>query len=148
MATKGGKRAAAKKGTRTPTRVATKAAAPPKTAAPEAKSGAAAKGRATTPPRIASRGSVALPPASPRVSAGPSLLERAERFRDAVQQSKLAAADPWTYTAKARGWTRRAQALVDEVARAGATLALGKNLEALIAEVEADHDYQEANRRA
>lgn len=151
MATKSGKRAAVKtvkKAKTTQAKPVGKATARPKKAAGDAKSGAAPKGRAATPSKAPTRRPVAPPPAPARASADPSLLERAERFRDAIHESKLSAIDPWTYNAKARGWARRAQALVDQIARSGDSAARRRQLEALTAEVEADPDYQEAYRRA
>jgi hypothetical protein len=90
--------------------------------------------------------SVAAPPPRPPVVV--TLLERAERLRDAIQESKLSAADPWGYAPKARGWGERAQALVDEIARSGPDGSREKAVGALGAEVESDLDYQEARRRA
>jgi hypothetical protein len=85
------------------------------------------------------------PPPAPREA---PLLEQAERLRDAVLASKLSAPDPWTYTPKARGWTQRAQAIVEDVARSGDAPAARSALQALRTEIEADADYQEAHRRA
>ncbi len=78
--------------------------------------------------------------------AEPSLLERAEQLRAAIERSKLTAPDPWTYTARARRWGQRAQQLVEQIAREGDTAALRRRLEALTAELEADRDFQEARR--
>jgi hypothetical protein len=91
---------------------------------------------------------IAVPAPAPPAPAGPALLERAERLRDAIEQSKLSAADPWAYTPKARAWRQRAQAIVDEVARRGESAALAGKLETLAAELERDIDYREAHRRA
>ena len=137
MATKGSKRTAGKavvkKGKPIQSRPAAQAAAHPSKVVSSAKAGATPKVRAATPSRA---------------SAGPSLIERAERLRDAIHDSKLRAADPWRYTAKARDWVQRAQRIVDEIARSGETAALRQKLDALGAEIEADRDYQEAHRRA
>lgn len=86
-------------------------------------------------------------PARPAAAvSAPSVLERAETLRDAIQRSKLTAPDPWAYTAKARGWGQRAQALVDRVARDGDTSAARQALDKLSAEVEGDRDFKEARR--
>jgi hypothetical protein len=77
-----------------------------------------------------------------------STLERAKALRDLIEQSKLTAASPWDYTVKAREWTRRAQALLDEVARGTDGGDVTQRIEALQAEVEGDADFQEARRRA
>ena len=153
VATKGGKSVAAKKGKTTPAKPAkTVKPAPPaaktpsrpaKSAAKETKPAGAVK--ATAP----SRGAVTLPPVvrPAHRPVEPSLLERAERLRDAIQTSKLTAPDPWPYAGKARGWTQRAQALVEDVARRGDTRATRRAIDTLTAEVEGDRDYQEALRR-
>jgi hypothetical protein len=83
-----------------------------------------------------------------RPAASASLLERAKTLRDLIEQSKLTAANPWSYTIKAREWTRRAQAIVDEVARGSDGAAMTQRLEAVRAEVDGDADFQEARRRA
>jgi hypothetical protein len=82
----------------------------------------------------------ALPPAEP------SLLERAERLRDDLLRSKLTHPDPWSYTAKARAWGERTQALVEEIAVAGQTPALHATVANLAAEVEGDADFQKARQ--
>jgi hypothetical protein len=82
----------------------------------------------------------ALPPAEP------TLLEQAERLRDDVLRSKLTHPDPWSYTAKARGWGERIQRLVEEVAVAGQTPALHAAVRTLTAEVEGDADFQRARQ--
>jgi hypothetical protein len=76
------------------------------------------------------------------------LFERVKALRDLIEQSKLTAANPWEYTTKAREWTRRAQALLDEVARGGDGADLTQRLEELRGRVEGDADFQEARRRA
>lgn len=85
------------------------------------------------------------PVSSPR--RGETVLQRAERLRDAILKSKLTAADPWAYTPKARAWVQRAQRLVEELAIRGEGAALEAELLALAAEVEGDPDFQEARRR-
>jgi len=82
----------------------------------------------------------ALPPAEP------TLLERAERLRDDILRSKLTHPDPWTYTAKARAWGGRVQALVEEIASAGQTPTLHAAVEKFSAEVEGDPDFQRARQ--
>lgn len=148
MATKGGKRAAAKKGKTTPSKPAKKAAPRSKKGAGGARSGVAPTGGSSVKaPTPAGRPATpARPPA--RGPAGPTLLERAESLREAIQRSKLSATDPWSYTAKARAWSQRAQQLVDDLARSGETPTLRHGLETLTAEVERDRDFQEASRRA
>jgi hypothetical protein len=82
----------------------------------------------------------ALPPAEP------TLLERAERLRDDVLRSKLTHPDPWNYTAKARAWGERMQALVEEIAVAGQTPELHARFATLSAEVEGDSDFRRARQ--
>jgi hypothetical protein len=98
----------------------------------------AAEPRPATTPAPAQRGGA--------VSA--ALLAQARALRDAIEQSKLTASDPWGYTTKARAWSRRAQALMDEAARGGDGGVVGRQLETLKSEVERDSDFQEARRRA
>lgn len=74
-------------------------------------------------------------------------LQRAEKLRDAILRSKLTAADPWTYTPKARAWVQRAQQLVNELALRDDDPELEARLATLSAEVEADPDFREARRR-
>jgi hypothetical protein len=75
-----------------------------------------------------------------------TLLERAERLRDDILRSKTTHPDPWGYTAKARGWGQRAQALVDELASRGDSAQLERSVETLTAEVTGDRDFQAARR--
>jgi len=89
---------------------------------------------------------VAPADASRRAPAEPSLLERAEGLRDAVLKSKLCHPDPWRYTPKARAWAQQAQQIVDRIATDGDAAAHRRALEAMVAEVEADPDFQEARR--
>lgn len=167
MATKRGKSSAAKKATgrkaapspaasRTkPQGTASRAAK----AAPTEKPAARAPEVAPTKPRPAATGPAPakapaptkvapVPAAASATPAGPSVLERAEEFRDAVQQSKLTATDPWSYTPKARLWAARAQQIVEELAKGGDSAALESKLAALSAEVGADPEFQEARRRS
>jgi hypothetical protein len=87
----------------------------------------------------------AVPHPAPR--AEPPLLERAERLRDAILKSKLSHPDPWSYTAKARTWSQRAQRLVEDIATGGDLDAHRHAFDTLEAEVEGDPDFEEARRR-
>ena len=91
---------------------------------------------------------LSLGPGSPRAlpPAELSLLERAERLRDDLLRSKLTHPDPWSYTAKARAWGERAQALVEEIAVTGQTPALHGMVGKLAAQVEGDADFQKARQ--
>ena len=80
------------------------------------------------------------------VPADAPLLERAERLRDDLLRSKLTHPDPWSYTAKARAWGERAQALVEEITVAGETPGLHATVAKLAAEVEGDVDFQKARQ--
>jgi hypothetical protein len=127
VAKKRAKQAKAKKRKGTPAKPAAKRPTP-RTARPAATRAAAAK-----------------PAARPAAAAtGPSLLERAERLRDEVLRSKMTHPDPWRYTSKARGLASRAQGLVDQIARDGASAASERAVAALAAELTADRDFQEA----
>jgi hypothetical protein len=81
-----------------------------------------------------------------RDTASPSLLEQAMALRDAIQRSKLTAHDPWGYTAKARGWLTRVEALVARVGTEADAAVTRKGVETLRGEVESDRDFQEARR--
>jgi hypothetical protein len=96
--------------------------------------------------RPAAKRAAAAKPAAPTTAAasGPSLLERAERLRDEVLRSKMTHPDPWRYTTKARSLATRAQGLVDQVARDGASAMSERAVAALAAELAADRDFQEA----
>ncbi|HEY7116888.1 MAG TPA: hypothetical protein VH475_09895 [Tepidisphaeraceae bacterium] len=94
---------------------------------------------------------VVVPPVGPDnrhalTPAAPPLLERAELLRDDLLRSKLTHPNPWSYTAKARAWTERAQALVDEIAVTGQTPTLNDMLAKLDAEVDSDPDFQRARQ--
>jgi hypothetical protein len=115
------------------------AAAKPAPAKPEAARPAAARAGDAGAGRGAAPGTAPAP-------RGPSLLERAEQLRDVIQRSKLTHPDPWTFSAKARGWSQRAQVLVQEVAASGDTPANRRSVETLAAEVEGDPSFQEARR--
>jgi hypothetical protein len=134
------KQTVAKKGKTAPAKSAPKAA--PRPAAAAAKPAPAAKRPAAASPSPAPRRPAAP---APRRGAQASLLERAERLREAIQASSHG--NPELHV-EARGWGDRAQQLVDEIARAGDTPAATHALEALTAEVEGDRDFQEAHRRA
>jgi hypothetical protein len=101
----------------------------------------AAKAKATA---SGSRAAATARPASR--PAGPTLGEHAERLRDEIHRSKLTHPDPWRYAAKARPWGERAQVLVELITVRGETAAARSSLEALVAELEADRDFQEARR--
>jgi hypothetical protein len=96
--------------------------------------------------RPAARRAAAAKPAARTAAAatGPSLLERAERLRDEVLRSKMTHPDPWRYTTKARGFATRAQGLVDQISRDGGSAASERAVAALVAELAADRDFQEA----
>jgi hypothetical protein len=96
------------------------------------------------PPPPQALGLAAVLPALP--PAEPTLLERAERLRDDIIRSKLTHPDPWTYTAKARAWAERIQALVEQIAVAGQTPALHAAVATLAAEVEGDPEFQRARQ--
>jgi hypothetical protein len=117
-------------------------------AKPAAKAKAAPKPAPKAAPKPAPRPApkASRPAASPARASEPSVLERCEALRDAIQKSKLTAPDPWAYTAKARGWGQRAQELVDRIAREGATASAQQGFERLAGEVEGDRDFQEARR--
>jgi hypothetical protein len=136
VAKKRQKRPATKKASSKPSKAARKPAGKPP-----------AKTTAKTPPKAKptapARRLVALPRPAP---ASPSLIDLAEHLRDEVQRSKLTHPDPWTYASKARAWGERAQALVEEIAVKGDTLAGRRALEALDGEVQGDRDFQEARR--
>jgi hypothetical protein len=117
-------------------------------AVPPGKGGAAIGRPATVvpAPALAAR---ALGPAAARPAlppAEPTLLEHAERLRDDVLRSKLTHPDPWDYTAKARAWGGRIQALVEEIAVTGQTPALHEAVGKLTAEVEGDADFRKARQ--
>ena len=137
MATKSGKRSGSKATKTKPgkTSAAPKASAKPAPAAKRA------------PER---RGTVPVPVVAPvrREVTPPSLLEQAKALRDSVQQSKLAARDPWSYTAKARAWQERVEQILDRITANVDAAATRKSVETLRAEIEGDRDYQEAQRRS
>jgi hypothetical protein len=140
VAKKTGKRSVTKKAASKPSKAA------PRPTAKAAKTAKAAtkpapKAPAAAPPKRVAAAARPAPPA-----AEPTLGERAERLRDEIQRSKLTHPDPWRYTAKARGWGERAQVLVELIAVRGDTASARGSLEALAAELERDHDFQEARR--
>jgi hypothetical protein len=122
-------------------RSATKKAAnkPSKTAArPAAK---AAKKPASKPVAAPAPKQAAAAP-----HAGLSLGERARQLHEEITRSKLTHPDPWRYADKARGWGERAQVIVEVIAVRGDTASARGSLEALLAEVDRDRDFQEARR--
>ena len=77
---------------------------------------------------------------------GLSLGERARQLHEEITRSKLTHPDPWRYADKARGWGERAQVIVEVIAVRGDTASARGTLEALLAEVDRDRDFQEARR--
>lgn len=135
-------------GTKKQTGATRKAAAKPgprKTSAPVAAKQKPAPARPASRPADTRRPRPA-PVARPPAAAGPSLQERAVLLRDEVSRSKLTHPDPWRYTAKARSWSERAQAIVDAISRSGDSAAQARALESLAAEIAGDRDFQEARR--
>jgi hypothetical protein len=74
------------------------------------------------------------------------LADRAQQLREEITRSKLTHPDPWRYADKARGWGERAQVIVEVIAVRGDTASARTSLEALLAEVDRDRDFQEARR--
>jgi hypothetical protein len=148
--TKPGKTTAAPKASAKPAPTATRA--PERPAPVPAKTHAAPKPSAKPAPAAerAPERRVPVPVVAParREVAPPSLLDQAKALRDAVQQSKLTARDPWGYTAKARAWQERVEQLLDRITTNVDAAATRKGVEALRAEIEGDRDYQEAQRRS
>jgi hypothetical protein len=140
VATKRGKRS----GTKATAKRSSKAARP---AARPTPAKAAVKPAAKPPAKPAARRAAPVPAAPRREAASaPSLTERALALRDTIQQSKLTAADPWGYTAKARAWQARVERLLDRLGTGAETAETRKAVEALAVEVEGDRDFQEARR--
>jgi outer membrane biosynthesis protein TonB len=99
----------------------------------------------TTKARVAStRASAPAQPATRTHGAG--LHERARRLHEEILRSKLTHPNPWTYAPKARAWGERAQVLVELIVVQGHTPGALRTLETLHAEVERDHDFQQARR--
>ena len=134
MAKKAKKRSVTKKATTKPTMVARQPAG-------KAAKKAAPKTKAPAPSKRAVASAWPAPP-----SAGSTLGEHAERLRDDIQRSKLTHPDPWIYAPKARAWGERAQVLVDLIVVQGDSPAARRALEALDAEIQRDHDFQQARR--
>jgi hypothetical protein len=131
VAKKTGKRSPTKKAARKPSKT---------TARPAAKAAdetAPKRAAAPAPARAAA-------PAAP-VAAG-ALAERARRIHEEITRSKLTHPDPWRYAPKAREWGDRALTIVDLVAVRGETPSAHSSLAALVAELDADRDFQEARR--
>jgi hypothetical protein len=72
--------------------------------------------------------------------------ERARQLHADIARSKLTHPDPWRYAAKARGWGERAQVIVELITIRGETASALSSLEALVAELDKDRDFQEARR--
>ena len=130
MAKKGQKRSATRKGSSKPPKAARRPAG-------KSTSQSTVKTKATAPPKRA------VATARP---AGPTLGQQAEHLRDEIQRSKLTHPDPWIYAPKARAWGERAQVLVDLIVVQDDSPAARRALEALDAEIQRDHDFQQARR--
>ena len=130
---------AKKTGKRSPTKKA--ANKPSKTAArPAAKAGKKPASKPAAAAAVPKRAPAAPP------HAGLSLGERARQLHKEITQSKLTHPDPWRYADKAREWGERAQVIVEVIAVRGDTASARSSLEALLAEVDRDRDFQEARR--
>jgi hypothetical protein len=123
-------------------RSATKKAAskPSKTAARPAAQAAKKPASKPAPAPAPKRAAAATP------HAGLPLAERAQQLREEITRSKLTHPDPWRYADKARGWGERAQVIVEVIAVRGDTVSARTSLEALLAELDRDRDFQEARR--
>jgi hypothetical protein len=117
------------------------AAAPtPKLAAvPAAKPAAAPAAKSAAAPAAKRAGANAAHPGLP-------VDERARQLHADIARSKLTHPDPWRYAAKARGWGERAQVIVELITVRGETASALSSLEALVAELDKDRDFQEARR--
>ena len=138
MAKKTGKHSATKKAVSKPSKT---------TARPAAK---AAK-KPAAKPAVAPAPKLAAAPAAKRAGAnaahpGLPMDERARQLHADIARSKLTHPDPWRYAAKARGWGERAQVIVELITIRGETASALSSLEALVAELDKDRDFQEARR--
>ena len=133
MAKKAQKRAATKKAASKSAKVAQRPAGKAPVKAAQAKPSKSAK-----PARSTGRAAAA--------PSGPALGEQAAQLRDDILRSKLTHPDPWRYAGKARGWGERAQVIVEVIAVRGDTASARGSLEALLAEIDRDRDFQEARR--
>ena len=138
MAKKTGKHSATKKAVSKPSKT---------TARPAAK---AAK-KPAAKPAVAPAPKLAAAPAAKRAGAnaahpGLPVDERARQLHADIARSKLTHPDPWRYAAKARGWGERAQVIVELITIRGETASALSSLEALVAELDKDRDFQEARR--
>jgi hypothetical protein len=135
VAKKTGKRSPTKKAARKPTKT---------TARPAAK--AAKKTASKTAPKRATAPAAARAAAPAAGAAAGALAERARRIHEEITRSKLTHPDPWRYAPKAREWGDRALTIVDLVVVRGETPSAHSSLAALVAELDADRDFQEARR--
>jgi hypothetical protein len=138
VAKKTGKHSATKKAVSKPSKT---------TARPAAK---AAK-KPAAKPAVAPAPKLAAAPAAKRAGAnaahpGLPVDERARQLHADIARSKLTHPDPWRYAAKARGWGERAQVIVELITIRGETASALSSLEALVAELDKDRDFQEARR--
>ena len=146
MAKKTGKHSATKKAVSKPSKT---------TARPAAKAAKkpAAKPAVAPAPKLAAAPAPkpAAAPAAKRAGAnaahpGLPMDERARQLHADIARSKLTHPDPWRYAAKARGWGERAQVIVELITIRGETASALSSLEALVAELDKDRDFQEARR--
>jgi hypothetical protein len=134
VAKKTGKRSPTKKAAHKPTKTTARPAAK---AAKKAANKTAPKRAATPAPARA---------AAPAAAAAGALAERARQILEEITRSKLTHPDPWRYAPKAREWGDRALTIVELVAVRGETSSAHNSLAALVAELDADRDFQEARR--
>ena len=149
MATKRSKQSGTKATAKRSSKTARPAARPkPAKAAaqPAAKPVAQPAAKPVAKPAARQAAPLAAPPRREAASGTPSLTERALALRDTIQHSKLTAANPWAYTAKARAWEARAERLLDRLGAGAETAETRKAVEALAVEVEGDRDFQDARR--
>jgi hypothetical protein len=131
VAKKTAKRPATKKAVSKPSKK------PARPAAKAAKKPAAKPKAAPAPKRAA---------ATTALHAGLPLGDRARQVHEEITRSKLTHPDPWRYAPKARDWGERAQVIVELIAVPSETASALSSLEALVAELESDRDFQEARR--
>jgi hypothetical protein len=146
VAKKTGKHSATKKAvskpSKTTARPAAKAAKKPAAkpaVAPAPKLSAAPAPKPAAAPAAKRAGANAAHPGLP-------MDERARQLHADIARSKLTHPDPWRYAAKARGWGERAQVIVELITIRGETASALSSLEALVAELDKDRDFQEARR--
>ena len=130
MAKKTGKHSATKKAVSKPSKT---------TARPAAKAAKKPAAKPAAAPAAKRAGANAAHPGLP-------MDERARQLHADIARSKLTHPDPWRYAAKARGWGERAQVIVELITIRGETASALSSLEALVAELDKDRDFQEARR--